>query len=553
MSSFFKKDLEKIPRPEQIKALEFIKENIKNKNTKFFMLDLPPGCGKSLLAVMFMDFYKSQINKNAKFDIITATKILQTQYVDDFKSITNLWGRDNYQCEEYGVDCSEGKKFCKVNKTTCENCPYDSSKGKYLSSTASLTNYHLYIIFKLFLEEVSNMREANVLIVDECHLLEDTFNSFISINISEFWLKKMKFQKAESIAKEFNKISSLDDFIDFYNKVLLNKVNQTRGELSSELIGVNPQSLKRDNKLSRLGGKSNDKYKILELLGELEQFKTKVDSFIKDYSENSQNWVLERNKNKSGNIDLSIMPVWTAEYLEKYIWSTYDHVILMSGTILNRDLFSFLNGIDKEKAAYINMDSPFPITNRPIYYMPLGKMSYNSKEETFKNYVPYIKKLLNKYKDKKGVIHTVTYELAEWVKNSIKDERLIFHATDSKDSALRKHYNSEDPTVVVSPSMATGVDFEGDKARFQILLKVPYPFLGSEKNKLRQKLMPDWYVYASVSAIIQAYGRIIRNYDDAGDMIILDGCFNDVMKYSGDWIPSWVWNAIKKVNVNINT
>ena len=59
--------------------------------------------------------------------------------------------------------------------------------------------------------------------------------------------------------------------------------------------------------------------------------------------------------------------------------------------------------------------------------MPLGKMSFKSKEDTFKNYIPYIKKLLNKYDKKKGIIHTNSFELANWIQKSIKDTRLVFH------------------------------------------------------------------------------------------------------------------------------
>jgi Rad3-related DNA helicase len=90
-------------------------------------------------------------------------------------------------------------------------------------------------------------------------------------------------------------------------------------------------------------------------------------------------------------------------------------------------------------------------------------------------------------------------------------------------------------TVIVSPSMSTGVNFEGDRARFQILLKVPYPFLGSEKNKLRQKLRPDWYTWCSVGSLIQAYGRGVRSYEDTCDFIILDGIYQRVINGKEIW------------------
>ncbi len=547
MSNFFKVDLTKKPRVEQDQALNFIKESLKNKDSKFILLDLPTGVGKSLLSIMFMDYYINNINKGAKFDMLVSSKILQTQYTQEFKSITSLWGRENYHCEQYSVDCSEGKKFCQINKTTCENCPYDVQKGKYLNNIVSLTNFHLYTILQLYQEELVSQRESNVLIVDEAHEIESIINSFLSINLNEFWLKKNKFTKSDAIIKEIKRIFSLEDFVQFWEEFFLSQLNQTRGELSSSLAGISSLSLKRSEKFSKASGES--KPKILEILSELEQFKSKVESFIKDYKQNPENWVFEKSDKKGSNI--SISPVWSGEYLEKYIWSKYDHIVLMSGTILNKKLFCFLNGIDESKSVYLNIDSPFDAKNRPIYYMPLGKLTYTLKEETFKNYIPFLNKILNKYKDKKGIIHTVTYEFSEWVKRDVKSDRFIFHDSDSKDYALRKHYLDEkEPTVIVSPSMGTGVDFEGERARFQVLLKVPYPYLGSEKNKIRQKLKPEYYTYQTISALIQAYGRGVRNYDDYCDFIILDGCFNDLMKYSSEWFPNWVWNAIKKINVN---
>jgi len=51
------------------------------------------------------------------------------------------------------------------------------------------------------------------------------------------------------------------------------------------------------------------------------------------------------------------------------------------------------------------------------------------------------------------------------------------------------HKESDEDTVIVSPSMNTGVSFDDDTARFQIIAKVPYPSLASQKNKLRQRII----------------------------------------------------------------
>jgi Rad3-related DNA helicase len=291
---------------------------------------------------------------------------------------------------------------------------------------------------------------------------------------------------------------------------------------------------------------------MMQLVTDLKQQQSKIDVFLTEYKANPNNWVLESSYNeKLRQKELSLEPIWAYDYLDKYVFSHYDMVFLMSGTILDKNLFCQLNGLDVSKAVYYSISSPFPLRNRMIYYMPVGKMSYKSKEETFKRYIPYIKKLLDKYKNKKGIIHTNSFELANWIKDSIKDPRLIFHDSSNKDEMLRLHIESEEPTVIVSPSMDTGVSFDDDSARFQIIAKVPYPSLASQKNKMRQSNNPDWYSWKTVSGFIQMTGRAVRSDMDYADTIVIDGGFGDVMKHSSHFLPDWIQNAIKKINIKI--
>jgi Rad3-related DNA helicase len=125
----------------------------------------------------------------------------------------------------------------------------------------------------------------------------------------------------------------------------------------------------------------------------------------------------------------------------------------------------------------------------------------------------------------------------------------VYHDSSNKDEVLEKHFINQNPTVLVSPSMDTGISFDGDKARFQIIAKVPYPSLASQKNKMRKQNYPEWYAYKTVSGLIQAYGRIIRSETDSGDTIIIDASFGDVLRYSSSFIPSWVQSSIKKINL----
>ena len=549
-----KKDLSKYkPRKEQKEALNFIdSEYQKNKLNKFFLLNLPVGSGKSHLALMISDWYKKNVNKTAKVDIITNSKILQDQYSDTYESVCDLKGKENYECESYSSSCSQGAEFNRLNKTACEFCPYTSAREGFISGGISLTNFYLYILYAIYNPKLMESRDSRVLIVDEAHEFDDVMSDFITIKITESVVKKFKFSNEKEILRKLKLVTSITEYVDFLKYLsteIITTTEQMEGGLSTQRR--NEREDKRDLKISKILKTKNTDVKVMQLVTDLKQYQLKIEVFLKEYKANANNWVLESNWNeKTKQKELSLEPIWAYDYLDKYVFSNYDMVFLMSGTILDKNLFCQLNGLDVTKAVYYSIPSPFPLKNRPIFYMPLGKMSYKQKEETFKSYIPYIKKLLDKYKGKKGIIHTNSFELAKWIQESVKDPRLVFHDSSNKDEILKMHKETEEPTVIVSPSMDTGVSFDNDDARFQIIAKVPYPSLASQKNKLRQSNNPDWYSWKTVSGIIQMTGRPVRSDMDYADTIIIDGGFGDVMKHSSQFIPDWIQEAIKRVNVN---
>lgn len=550
-----KTDLQKYqPRKEQKECIDFIDNQYKsNKENKFFLLNLPVGSGKSHLALMIADWYSKNVNGGARFDIITNSKILQDQYVNTYESINDLKGKENYSCEQYGCSCAQGGEFNRLNKTSCEFCPHSSAREGFISGKISLTNFYLYNLYALYMPKMLEARSANVLIVDEAHEFDDVMSDFISIRITEFIVKKLKFSNEDSILKSLKKISNISEYIDFL-RGLQGEIATTIADIERSLGSTSrtPRMDKRENRLSKLFGSKTTDTKLMSLVTDLMQYQSKIEVFLKEYKDNPNNWVLESNYNeKSKQKELSLEPIWAFDYLDKYVFSKYDMVFLMSGTILDKNLFCQLNGLDVTKAVYYSIDSPFPLKNRPVFYMPLGKMSYAKKEDTFKNYVPYIQKILNKYQDKKGIIHTNSFELASWFSRDVKDPRLVYHDSSNKDEVLREHFETTKSTVIVSPSMDTGVSFDDDKARFQIIAKIPYPSLASQKNKLRQKNNPEWYSWKTVSGLIQMTGRAVRSNEDFADTIIIDGSFSDLLRHSGHLFPAWFQQAINKVNVKV--
>lgn len=555
-NKLLKEDLNKYtPRTEQKNAIEFIDKVEKNKkHNKFYLFNLPTGVGKSHLALMIVDYFKKK-NSFTKADIITAGKILQDQYDTEYDSIFNLKGKDNYRCSQYDCSCAQGKEFNSINKTSCDDCPYTEARNNFIQEDISLTNFHLYLTYSVFAEKnennIINQRNSRVLIVDECHELDTVMSDFISMKITPNVIDRLHLNSAELLKKKLVGVETKDEFMTYLDEVLKDLLH-TKDSIENDMLSEpnKPFVTRRNNRLSNLNGTQNKDLNKLSILTDIEQLISKIDLFKGEYKNDKDNWVIERNKNdKSGNIEISMEPIWAYNYLNKYVWSKYDKVILISGTILEKSIFCELNGIDYNDSVYYSISSPFPLNNRKIYYMPLGKMTYDKKLDTFKSYVPFIEKILKKYDGQKGIIHTNSFELSSWIESHIKNERLVFHDASNKDEMLLKHMSTELPTVLVSPSVTTGVSFDHDKARFQIIAKIPYPSLASKKNKVRQKNNPQWYAFTTISKIIQSYGRVVRSSNDYGDTIIIDGSFGDILKFNSHLIPNWVMSAIKRIDV----
>jgi Rad3-related DNA helicase len=529
-----------IPKDYQIYALDFIKKSVMS-GKKYILLNLPTGTGKSFISVsMFANWYRNFVNNEAKVDVLTNSKILQQQYLRDFDFINNYKGRSNYYCDKYDTDCANGKELCKILKSPCDACPYDIAKNKWLMGDIGLTNFHLFNTLSLYQTDILKKRDANVLIIDESHDFESVYSDFLSTKVSAKSLKKCGFnlKEIESFDDKFiSKIKFMDKYLEFLERKLIPMLEQKKAQFENEI------------------GYSAPKKKI-ELGSFIQNIEGKLLSFghlFESHKNDPSNIVLDVFINKADKMysgtELVTQHVWVYEYIHEYVWKHYDHIIFMSASILDKKMFSFINGLEENLTSYYEIETPFSVKNRKIFYIKVGKMNFTSKVETFQAQIPWIKKILAKYKDSKGIIHTTNYEITDWIKDNIMDERLLFHETEDRNEILEKHIHSTTPTVLVSPSMMSGIDLKDDLARFQILLKVPYPNISSNKIKARQKTNSDWYTWKTVVDTLQSYGRAVRSDDDFADMFILDSNFSDLLKYNSHIIPEYMQKAIKQLKL----
>jgi Rad3-related DNA helicase len=253
----------------------------------------------------------------------------------------------------------------------------------------------------------------------------------------------------------------------------------------------------------------------------LDKHACKIQRFLDVYDKD--NWVFNMTPadGRSGR-RLEFKPIDVAPFADDMVFKHGKHVVMMSATILDRDAFCTLLGIPREHVAFISIPSPFPVEHRPIMAFPIGKMSAKAIDDTLPKLAEAVKTILEQHKNEKGIIHCHTYKIANYLKKNVRSKRLLIHNSENREAMLNRHIKSTTPTVLLSPSMTEGIDLYDELGRFQVICKVPYPYLGDKLVKKRMHKWRWWYPLQTAKSIVQAVGRSVRSMDDHAVTYILD-------------------------------
>jgi ATP-dependent DNA helicase DinG len=503
-------------RKGQREAIDKARDAFK-KGKRFVVIEAPTGSGKSAVAVTFAREAKSSY-------VLTAQKILQEQYVRDFPDLALMKGRSNYAClvaptHAAAAPCIAGKRF-----PQCDDCPYFAAKETAINANTATMNYAYYLAE---LNYSGGFQPRELLILDEAHNAESALMNFIQITLSDSRLAAVGlaeripaaiddleyFEFAEAVLPLFKAQSKkLED--------LLKKVNSTSEAAIAQM--QNKQYL--DNQIKRL--------EMLKI--------SRDDDFVE--------WVVERGRNTEGQW-LTFKPVKVSSFAQSLLFDFADKVLMLSATILDPPTYLRSLGIHPEQAEVISVASDFPPENRPIYVKGVAKMTRHSIEQDLPKLMHEIVELLESHPNDKGVIHAHSYKISSYIAKNIPkrhQHRIITHySSDGREAALDKHIQSVHPTVLLTPSMTEGIDLADDLSRWQIICKIPYPYLGDPQVARRKDIDAAWYDWKTCLTVVQAYGRSIRSNDDYAVTYVLDADFSTFVKRQQRRLPAWFLEAIR--------
>lgn len=501
-------------RPAQDEALAAL-EKAYTAHKKFLILEIPTGGGKSGIAIAAAQWARVVLGGGTY--ILSPQKSLTYQYLTDFATVglRELRGRSSYECSEFGTDCERGSVLRGDDKEVCRNCPYRLAKQEFIASSLGVTNFSYYLKEMQYAGELGH---RSMLILDEGH------------NTEKLLLEEMDVEMGSRRLSQYRILPpSRGADIQRYKNWVDKELSPAIERYIQEEINTRHESV--DDRLAS-GQRISSARGILVRLAR----------FVN--SGESNEWVAWT----SPTNDVIIRPLTPKLYAGRMLFDNAEMVMIMSATILDFKTFTRDLGIRTADCEFLALPSDFPKENRQIRYRPVGSMARRHQGTTLPVLVQTVRDILSElHPTEKGIVHTHTRKINEVLVTQLTDlrERIVtYRESRDRERAIQTHCSSPRPTVLFSPGMAEGLDLKDQLSRFQVICKVPYPYL-DEYTEARVKLEPEWYQWRTAVTLVQATGRSVRSKNDHAVTYILDSDFARFVASNKNSLPRWWLDAIR--------
>ncbi|MEM3646839.1 MAG: helicase C-terminal domain-containing protein, partial [Thermofilum sp.] len=417
--------------------------------------------------------------------------------------------------------CEKGVKDYQCSR----RCPYDVQKSRALAAQLAVLNTAIFLNEANYVGGFSGNKHW--IVFDEADLLEAEIMGFIEVSISSKLIDRLGLEPPSRKTVE-------EAWIKWVDKEAIPKVSERVKELEDgrDWKTISLEELRELQELTRVKAK-------------LEFFRREIEATMwANCTEDTDNgpWVWK--------------PVFIDRYAGSRLWKHGSRFLLMSATILEPKQFCRSLGIPPEEAEYIELPSTFPKENRPVYFVPVADMTHKQKNAEWPRLVESLDKVLDLHPYDKALVHTVSYALANYIYEHSKHQwRMVKYNGSKEKSWLLEHYRkSEQPLVIVAPSMDRGVDLPGDLLRVVVIAKVPYRDLSDEQVRKRLYGARDgraWYSIDAVRTIVQMSGRGVRHEKDWAITYILDAQFGRLYKEWKKAFPGWWREALKTTTLKM--
>lgn len=468
-------------RPQQEIAIEWAM----GQSKRFLCGVLPTGTGKSIYG-----WYLRQL-QGQPGAFLTATKGLAQQYADKEVGLAlpEIRGMGTYPCRALGnaLKCDAGPCL------DGEACPWRSGGCSYYDAEAAareseqlVTTYAYWFSHP----DPATLDPRPILICDEAHDIPAVLAAAVGV---EFHGREINLRESGMDGWE------LDDWQSW----------------ASEKARQCLVAMKRK---AELGARE---------LRDLRALYVKLHRLA---TANTQDWAFEMNET-SRDVHIRFEPIDPGPYAEKWLYRGARQVILLSATLTQAQLPEM--GIGKDDFSWLELDSPFPLQRRPLWWWETGiRLSGKTSQINLELWASKLDQLIAQRLRNKGIIHTVSYARAKFIeKYSRFAQHMIIHDSEDTRASVERFKRAQPPCILVSPAVDQGWDFPFDAARWQIIGKVPYPDTRRGISAARAARDRQHIFKVAAGKLSQMYGRIVRDTTDWGETIVADDAMGHLFSH----------------------
>lgn len=510
------------PRPEQKQIINEIIDAI-DMGFKNIIIEAGTGTGKSAIATTIANYIGDSY-------ILTMTKQLQNQYLDDFEyMLAEIKGTSNYSCNLRPTSCDDCMQL-DANRGRHQNCRYKQAIEYAKEHPCVITNYDYLFYAGNYAE---SFMPRKLLVLDESHNLEKKIMQLIGKTLNRQMIWKHYGLDIFYPVTQGKTLKSIDN-VDYWVGTLHELEVKARSKAYNAVNRKNRELY------------TKDKLKFQYLITQLEDTEAKFIIELptkKDILNDKQ-----VNGKFENGLKAEFKPLTISDYSDQLLH--FGEIrLFMTGTLGNKDKFCQWIGIDPKETYYIFVKSPFAKEHRPIIKSYVGSMSgRKGRNPNWRNpqAIQKIKELISKHQYEKGVIHTSSNQQAWFIKKMLNSKNVWVAQGPTREDTIRRFESSRQPVILVGAGLKDGVDFKGDKCRYQILFKMPYPSLAGKQVNIRMHIDKSWYAYQTIMPLMQAYGRGIRDIDDYCVMYVLDSDFDRLLNQHRYLFNEYFLEAIKQ-------
>jgi Rad3-related DNA helicase len=526
------------PRPTQVTALNFITKAF-DQGYPDMVIAAPTGTGKSFIgsaACLWGGSFNLAGCAPGGYYLVMQ-KMLQDQLENDFPrfqarfrtSGALLKSASEYPCPKYG-NCMAARLATKVKGSPpCprrqeRNCTHQVAKWRFNTASIAVTNYPY-----LFTEHihVKELKPRNFVIADEAHNLERQITGFVEVLVN-----KESLDNWAPDCRPVPVIADIEDFAGWLRERYL-KTCQTRLEMLEENLAMNRENRKMQEEHTRLGNHIR-----------------RLDYAVGSMLASPEEWVYWQEM-RDGERECVAKPLSAAPFMPGLIQEMGATRLYLSAYLGPKEVFCRSLGLDARKVAWLELDSAFPVENRQVHMTTVGSMGRAAMADTLPRLLGMCETILEAHPLDRGIIHSHTYTLGQQIYQHLLQSpagrgRVLFASKASeRASVFNRHQREKTPTVIISPSMGEGYSFNDGLARFQIIAKCPYGFLGDRQVRAKMERDREWYVLQTVMSFLQTCGRLVRSENDFGETYVLDSDVVQLFQNNEKFFPPWFKAAFK--------